>query len=142
MNTEEIEKALKDYKPLFLGVFSSDKLPTHPHGLFISNTDPSHLPGTHWVAICIDGRRGEYFDSFGRPPSSTFKDYMNTYCKHWTFNARQLQSIASSFCGQYCIYYCIMRSFNVNMCRIVNNFTKDTGFNDVLVHSFVCENKI
>ena len=66
---------------------------------------------------------------------------MNAFCKNWTFNDRQLQSIASSFCGQYCIYYCVLRSFDINMRRIVNNFTNDTGFNDVLVHGFVC-NKI
>ena len=141
MNSEQIERELKDYKPLFLGVYSSDRLPTHRRGLFISNTDPSHLPGTHWIAIYNDGQHGEYFDSFGREPTGIFKDYMNTFCKNWTFNDRQLQSIASSFCGQYCIYYCVLRSFDINMRRIVNNFTNDTGFNDVLVHGFVC-NKI
>ena len=50
------------------------------------NTDPFHLSGARWVAIYTDGRRGEYFDSFGWQSLSTFKDYMNTYCKHWTFN--------------------------------------------------------
>jgi hypothetical protein len=141
MDSEQIERELKDYRPLFLGVYSSDQLPTHRHGLFISNTDPSHLPGTHWVAIYTDGERGEYFDSFGRPPTKTFKDYMNSRCRHWTFNDKQLQSVASYFCGHYCIYFCVLRSFNINMRRIVNNFTNDTGFNDVLVHGFVC-NKI
>ena len=59
MNSEQIERELKDYKPLFLGVYSSDRLPTNRRGLPISNTDPSHLPGTHWIAIYNDGQHGE-----------------------------------------------------------------------------------
>ena len=51
--TQELwEAALHDpvLGPLMQGVFPSDKLPvikTYPTGL-ISNTDPHHLPGTHW----------------------------------------------------------------------------------------------
>jgi hypothetical protein len=121
------------------GVYSRNNLPEE-RGLMVVNTDPSDRPGTHWIAIYIDaeGRHGEYFDSFGRPPTKTFKDYMNSHCKYWTFNDKQIQSIASRFCGHYCIYYCSLRCRNIDMRRIVNNFTNDTGFNDVLVHGFIC----
>jgi len=84
-----------------------------------------------------DGR-GEYFDSFGRRPTANFEQYMNRHYSSWTFNRRQLQSVISKFCGQYCIYYCILRSRNIDMHKIVSSFTADTGLDDVLVHGFVC----
>lgn len=141
MNTDQIERALSSCKPLFLGVYSSDRLPSKGHGLFVSNTDPSYQPGTHWVAVYTDGVHGEFFDSFGRPPSSNFIDYLNRHCKYWIYNDRQIQSIVSHFCGHYCIYYCMLKCKGVDLRRIVNSFTNDTGFNDVLVHKFIC-NKI
>lgn len=141
MNTDEIERMLSSCKPLFLGVYSRDNLPNHQHGLLVANTDPEDRAGTHWIAIYTDGRRGEYFDSLGREPYATFRDYLNKHCEHWIYNDRQIQSIASRFCGHYCVYYCMLKCRGVDLRRIVNRFTDDTGFNDVLVHGFVCSNK-
>ena len=143
MNLEDIEKALNRCRPLFRGVYNNDTLAKDGRGLVVVNTDPSNRPGTHWIAIYIDcdGKRGEYFDSLGREPYAVFRDYLNKHCKHWIFNGRQLQSIASRFCGQYCIYYSMLRCCGVDLRRIVSNFTQDTGFNDVLVHGFMCSNK-
>jgi len=89
---------------MFRGVFSCDTLPeTLVYGLIVCNTDPHDKPGEHWIAMYIDGGRGEYFDSFGRAPAKVFKDYLNRYCNTWIFNERQLQSICSRFCGHYCV---------------------------------------
>lgn len=146
MDTRDIERFIRRdtvCRSVFQGVFSSDTLPKNPR-LLICNTDPSHKPGQHWIAIYVDQYgRGEYFDSFGRPPDDYFKHYMNKHCgRRWTFNKRQLQSIISRFCGYYCCFYCMFRSRGVNMNRIVNHFTSDTAFNDSLVHSFVCNKPI
>lgn len=147
MNTEDIERALKNCKPGFLGVFSKDTLPEdEPHGTMVVNTDPESEPGTHWIAMNVEKGRGEYFDSFGRPPEKTFRSYLKKHCgrgggkKDWTFNERQLQSVASRFCGHYCVYYCLLKNRGLEMEEIVSKFTNDTGFNDVLVHGFVCRN--
>ena len=38
---------------------------------YVINTDESHLPGTHWIAVYFpeDKNNGvEYFDSYGLPP--------------------------------------------------------------------------
>jgi hypothetical protein len=142
MDTRDIERFLHQdrvCRMMFQGVFSCDTLPRNPH-LLICNTDPSYEPGKHWIAIHVDGHgRGEYFDSFGRPPNEHFRQYMNKHCgNRWTYNKRHLQSIISSFCGYYCCFYCIFRSRGVNMTRIVNHFTNDTAFNDFIVHKFVC----
>lgn len=143
MNTDQIDRILKGdpvCKRVFQGVFSADTLPVHPR-LFVCNTDPSTKPGTHWIAIHVEDEtgRGEYFDSFGRPPEGVFRDYMNKHCAVWTCNQKQLQSIISSFCGFYCCFYCICRSRGLELNKIVSYFTRDTGFNDYIVHDFICQ---
>ena len=139
MNSVEIERFLQlRCGDKFQGVFSSDMLPPKPR-LLVCNTDPHYKPGTHWIAICVDGQgRGEFFDSFGQMPMPLFREYMNKHCRVWTFNGKQLQSILSSFCGHYCCFYCVYRCREVNMAKIVSQFTSDTAFNDVLAHAFVC----
>jgi len=138
MNTADIDRYLSRL-PTYRGTFSIDTLPNET-GLMISNTDPQHLPGEHWIAIYIspDRSRGEYFDSFGREPKPTFSTYMNEHCSNWIYNKRQLQSVVSRFCGFYCVCYCIYRSKGYDMQKFVNNFTTDTGFNDLLVHGLLC----
>ena len=137
MNTDQIVRILKHVNK-FQGVFSADTLPDYPR-LLVCNTDPSTKPGIHWIAIYVNDGRGEYFDSFGRPPEGVFETYMNRHCTVWTFNKRQLQSIISSFCGFYCCVYCICRSRELDLPRIVSMFTNDTGFNDYIVHRFICQ---
>jgi len=137
MNTEEIDRFLSQRVKDFNGVFSIDTLPANPR-LLVCNTDPSDEPGRHWVAISIRDGRGEFFDSFGRRPHEVFERYLNRHCSYWTFNDRRFQSVVSEFCGHYCIYYCMLRSRGIDMRRIVNSLTDDTGLNDVLVHGFVC----
>ena len=138
MNTEEIDRVLRrTCAENFDGVFSADNLPEKPR-LLVVNTDPASQPGRHWVCICVENGRGEYFDSFGPPPTAHFERYLNRHCSSWTFNQRQLQSVISRFCGHYCIYYCMLRCRGLDMPKIVSSFTADTALNDVLVHRFVC----
>ena len=41
----------------------------HGSGVYICNTDPSDIPGQHWIAIALSKAGvGEYFDSVGLPP--------------------------------------------------------------------------
>jgi hypothetical protein len=142
MNTRQIDGILEPRVKNYIGTFSSDNLPHEP-GIFVSNTDPHHLPGTHWIAIYIsaDRQRGEYFDSFGRPPNKHFKNYMNGHCRHWIRNKRQLQSVASKLCGYYCVLYCLCRGRSIDMISFVNRFTRDTGFNDAIVGKALKLNK-
>ena len=140
MNTEEIDRILRYRVRDFDGVFSVDTLPDKPR-LLVCNTDASDKPGRHWICMHFEAGRGEYFDSFGRRPTENFERYLNRHCSSWTFNRRQLQSVISKFCGHYCIYYCMLRSRGLDMPKIVNSFTTDTGLNDVLVHGFVCRHR-
>jgi hypothetical protein len=140
MNTAYIERLLRN-QPNFQGVFSSDTLPTNPR-LLVCNTDPASKPGEHWIAIYVDKNgRGEYFDSFGRPPNKHFERYMNSRCSVWTFNKKRLQSVISGFCGYYCCLYVVLRCRGHDMTKIVGMFTNDTGYNDWLVHRIICNKR-
>ena len=139
MKNFEIERILTANCRAFGGVYSRDTLPKSVRGLIVCNTDPHDKPGEHWVAMYIDEQCGEFFDSFGRPPTKVFKNFLNKHCKRWIFNERQLQSICSRFCGHYCVYYCILRSRGIDLRKISSSLTDDTGFNDVLVHGFICQ---
>jgi len=138
MNTEEIERVLRRLcVGDFDGIFSADNLRENPR-LLVVNTDSANRPGRHWVCMCVDEGYGEYFDSFGRPPTANFERYLHRHCSSWTFNSRQLQSVISRFCGYYCVYYCMLRSRDIDMPKIVRCFTADTALKNVVVHGFVC----
>ena len=59
---------------------------------------------------------------------------LEQHCMHWSYNDVQLQRVVSRFCGRYCI----IRSRGINVRSIVISFTRNTGFDDVLVRGFVC----
>jgi len=59
MNTQQIDRFLRQRLPDFDGVFSIDTLPEHLR-LLVCNTDPSNEPGRHWVAMCVRDGRGEF----------------------------------------------------------------------------------
>ena len=80
MNTREIEGVLRRARVKdFDGVFSADTLPSKPR-LLVVNTDESHKPGRHWVCMWVNDGCGEYFDSFGEPPTANFGRYVNVHC--------------------------------------------------------------
>ena len=141
MNTDEIRHALHVF-PQFNDVYRSDTLPPCPHGLLMCNLNPAHCPGTLWVAIYLDGNCGEYFDSIGRAPLDSIRNYLDRWCggaDKWIFNDRQVPSIISRLCGHYCVYYCALRCNAISLHEIVALLSKDTAFNDVLVQAFVCK---
>ena len=75
MNSQQLDTILRynQYsKKYFKGVYAANQLPfildSYP-AAFVVNTDPSDLPGTHWVAFYFDmNGKGEFFDSYGKAP--------------------------------------------------------------------------
>jgi len=147
MNTEQIRNVIqRDTLTLkkFGGVFAENNLPkrinVYPYGLIV-NSDPDTKPGRHWLAMYFPSQdRGEFFDSFGRRPdfySKTFVTFLNGHCKNWVCNEKTLQSVNTTVCGEYCIFYLMHRSRGISMSKTINFFTSDKLKNDVLVYEFV-----
>ena len=90
----------------FIGVFSSDTLPSYAQtGYYVVNLDTSQQPGSHWIAIKISKSKckNEYFDSYGLgPPTVRFKRFMKY---NYIYISKRLQHSLSTTCAQWCIYY-------------------------------------
>jgi hypothetical protein len=138
MNSSQITRIRRTrYSNQFYDVYSKDThkpavTPTADYRL-----QPWSRLEDHCIVLYIDTNE-ENFDSFGRKPWKTFEQFMNKYCDRWTFSERQLQSIVSYYCGQYCVFYPLYRSIGFDLNAIIACFTRDTGVNDYIVHKFVC----
>lgn len=133
MDSVQIDRILRRCRiAMYRGVYACDRMPAGG-GLMVVNLDPRHKPGSHWVGVYTtrDGK-GEYFDTFGRPPVGVIKKYLNNNCSVWNYNKKQLQSAVSKYCGHYCVLYCILRGRGVDVNRFASYFTRDTGLNDLI----------
>ena len=99
----------------------------------IVNTDPSSLPGHHWV-VFYRNKEGiiQFFDSFGHKPdfyTFNFVKFLqrNVFESYYIFNPCTIQSNTSNICGLYClffyVYICNDFSFNEFLCQFTNNTT-------------------
>lgn len=127
LSTLDIKRAIsKDTRcnSIFKGVFASDDLPQtfSKPALFIVNTDPQNLPGTHWVAMYFDAKNYcEYFDSYGMPPTiKDHKDFIKVNAKNVKYNHNLLQSVDTSVCGHYCCVYIAFKARGLTLRKIVS----------------------
>ena len=141
MNTLEIDKTLRENihtKHHFLGVFSCDTIPKNPvkDTCFVSNTDPQHLPGQHWVAFYVS-KSGEvyYFDSFGLPPLSVeFLSFLRRSVPFkWQRNRIQLQDASADTCGAHCVHFLIEACRTKNPKKSVMQLSRNPKLSDRLV---------
>ena len=145
MNSAQITQLLRAdpyTRDVFAGVYPRDRLPrtikNYPSA-YVCNTDPHTDEGEHWIAIYVDDDgSGEYFDSYGLPPlHATFTNFLNKQCTMWTYNDKRLQGLASTVCGQYCIFYLMHRCRGFSMDTIAYMCGSNLQDNDVLVHDFI-----
>ena len=147
MNTLQLTRILEhDHltKPWFLGVFASDQLTEtierYPF-LLIVNADTSSQPGSHWLAMYFSSESsGEFYDSYGNNVDYYSKDivrFTEKHARNVLFNSQQVQSNYSTVCGQHCLFYLIHRSRHVPMQEIVNFFSPDKIWNDLMVEDFI-----
>lgn len=140
MNTKEIRRALQGIKARSVGVYAADRIPfriSFPAAI-VANTDPSNLPGSHWIAIYIDKNGcGIYFDSYGLPPMSTHHiRRLKKICKRYRWNRICFQSLDSKVCGEFCIAYLYHMCEGKSLQRFCKLFTRDTFENDRLAAKF------
>lgn len=128
--------------PYFKGTFARDELPvlrSLPAGLIV-NSDVSSSPGTHWLAIWIDGDgKGILFDSFALPAIfPEINAFMDKYAPDgWAISMHALQSNDSDVCGYYAILFIYIISNDIEFCEFIKLFTNNKTFNDLLVKSIV-----
>lgn len=129
----------------FLGVFPLDMIPVtallqYPCCLVV-NTKPKDNPGEHWVCIVkTEENRGIYFDSFGYPPSNLPEiGLVLDSCDEWTYNESRLQSVISTVCGQYCIFFLthFARGYSMDHITSLINDAGDQFANDALVFNYI-----
>ena len=138
MNNCELEKAIRQdpvTSEVFLGVYPRDKIPnpTAETNCLIVNTAKEGTPGEHWVAMYKDGRKYEFFDSYGR------KAFANEFIGNnlYTYNATLLQSPVSAVCGEYCLYYLYYRSRGESQDSIIEALLSSSEDADTIVRDFV-----
>ena len=147
MNTLQLDNILTRAlrKCAFLGVFASDQLPskltvTRPLALVV-NTDPSHMSGSHWLAIYVDSSNtASFFDSFGNPPEkfpASIGKFLTTNCADVQYSTRAIQSLCSAVCGQHCVFFLFHMEKREDYGFVIAKFKQNTHLNDVKVCRFV-----
>jgi hypothetical protein len=145
MNTIQLQSCLLKilkHKDFQIGVLASDELTLveRKKFLIVVNSEPSFLPGQHWVAFLKIGKNLEFFDSFGKDVDfygSYFKLFVKSHGGKVIYNNTQLQSNESFLCGQYCLFFLFCRNHNMKYKRILECFSKwDLNANDVMISQF------
>ena len=121
----------KDILSQYGGIYPSNGLPTYKlkkPTFIIANTDRYGKPGRHWVAFYFP-RRGpaEFFDSLGQPPSKQnrhFPKFLKKNSRKYIYTKSRLQSLGSSTCGPFVLYFVLNRAMGISMKDIMAKFDK------------------
>jgi hypothetical protein len=147
MDTQQLAEYMQNdeyISKMFGSVLARDQLPLDIENkklLYIVNLDPISKPGTHWIAIFMNGNKSEYFDSLGNTPHDDFVKFMLTKSNSFNFNRIAVQDSYSSYCGLYCLFYCYFKSRGYSFKQILDMFTSNTFVNNVLVdyYNYTCK---
>ena len=129
----------------FIGVFSIDTLPdtltSYPAALII-NSDPSHLPGQHWIALFVESKSvAEYFDPYGISPIDQIFKFAKRVSDTLVFNKWWIQPLDSSSCGLYFLYFLVARSSGTTFIDFIKNFKDyDWSRNETLLEQWIQSN--
>lgn len=127
-------------KKIFIGTFPSDHnlpLPSwYPYAL-VYNTDPGHMPGSHWVAVYVETPENvDYFDSFGMPPSGEIARWLSKFPKVRRLNF-PVQPDLSILCGYYCLFFIYFRCLGNTFGTVVIKFSRSNRvYNDRMIVSW------
>ena len=134
-------------KRIFCGIFAYDTLDNfslkkNKICALIINTDPSTLPGEHWLLVYFNPHIKTiiWFDSYGHSPN-----YYGKEIKKWLWSfglivkisSQKIQSEKSEYCGLFCLYVLYFLSRNVPLYKILSNFSVNLNYNDKIVQYFV-----
>ena len=112
MDGATIDRALRGHpltRDIYRGLSPADDAPACIRGLgfYVYNTDPSWMPGQHWVAQYNDGVRIRHFDSYGLPPFGPLAVAADSMCPgKVVYRKTRLQGDGET-CGHFCLYYAL-----------------------------------
>ena len=143
MNSEQIDKALRSddtVNEVYVGTFPADLLPYPKEfpGAYIANTQPSSMSGEHWVAFYCDNDKVECFDSYGKNPTDC-SDYIAKWVddEYQVIQIEVLQADDSTVCGQYCMFFVLVRAYGFSYQDVFSALTSDSRVNDRFVCKFI-----
>ena len=107
-------KDFSDVAKFFTGIFPRDEIPRHlDEGHFIiANVDPKSKKGSHWFFLTNHNGNYECFDPLG-----TTEDFLKLIYpkKKVTFNVKPVQPQHSAKCGEFCVYWSVLRTLNYDL---------------------------
>ena len=140
---QRIVNQLKDLKPFFRGVFSSDTLPECVQkfpSAYICNTDPAGTEGSHWVAYWFKNMvECEFYDSFGGRPedySPWMKNFVDENSFICVYNNIQLQRNYTLTCGFHVLFYMYCRCKGICMKDIVKILLNENSADEYVLTYF------
>ena len=109
---------------IFLGTYPANKLPKLPiNTCIIVNCCSADKLGIHWVSFF---RRNneiiEFFDSSGVYPGN-YLEIKYPDCKLINYSRIRLQSLNSSTCGWFAMYFVWSKAANIPFKEIINSFS-------------------
>ena len=75
--------------------------------LYVVNTDPSTLSGTHWTVVYRRDGRVYFFDPYGVPARAYPSIYPTIAADAPISNSTPLQTDNTDVCGDYCVLYAL-----------------------------------
>ena len=129
MNTDQLKNiilsihCLRNYHVEICAINTLPNVTTKKYPqIYIINTDPLPNPGEHWICVLfLDGSSSEYFDSLGKPAyfyGDTIQKFISENSKKCFHILKQLQSSTSDVCGQYVLFFLLIRIFYSNGCDV------------------------
>ena len=83
--------------------------------------------------------KGEYFDSYSLHPSmNSFTAFMERNSNNWIYNEKTVQSLFSTMCGHYCVYFILYCCHGYSMRDIVSRFSSNLTENGRNINLFIC----
>jgi hypothetical protein len=136
LSDDDIQRQFKN-QHLFRGVVNKDSLVKLNGQAWVFNLDKKTGPGTHWVcASDIDHLYVYYCDSFGEPAPNHITQMMKATGKRIIENEKQLQSMDSSSCGEFCIMMIKELLKRRKPYEIIKGFTNDVNINEKILERY------
>jgi hypothetical protein len=135
------DKEINNYfrhSELFGGVYPKNAIPPRvalmERGAIIVNMNNVGQAGSHWTLVLMEKGHTVYLDSFGVVPSANVLRFVKSRSPKNFYVDRQLQDLASSSCGWFCIYFareCMLKGRDI--LDVLGEFTYDTKRNEALL---------